>query len=181
MNPYFDLKSHANASVPFVVHSRSLKATHRLAACIARIGPPLCIALSGDLGAGKTAFTQGLAAALKNGEDMRIQSPTFALARSYETTPRLHHLDLYRLTSDEDALVLGLFDLVRDPEAISCVEWISQAPGIAIDVPTLFVHLSVLDLYRRQITLSMSPLLQKRFSTWNKLIRRMGDGFYEFI
>ena len=78
------------------------------------------ILLSGDLGAGKTAFVQGLAAAL--GVQERVTSPTFTLAASYEGRLRLHHLDVYRLENLAEVLDLDLPELLDD-RAVICIEW----------------------------------------------------------
>lgn len=98
--------------------------TQRIAAKFARtLKAPTTIALLGDLGAGKTAFVTGLVHGLPGGKNIRVQSPTFALARSYNTTPPVHHIDLYRL-HDEAALEdLGIENLLDDDKAIVCIEW----------------------------------------------------------
>lgn len=89
--------------------------------------------LHGELGAGKTTFVKHLATAL--GIKSEVISPTFIYHQTY-TIPssgnaiqRLHHYDIYRLTSDADADALGLeFD---DPSGIHFVEWIENAPALA--------------------------------------------------
>lgn len=80
------------------------------------------IVLSGDLGAGKTAFTKGLAAAL--GVDEPVTSPTFTLLRSYDTARRftLHHVDVYRLDRFAELDDLGLRELLDDGDVV-VVEW----------------------------------------------------------
>ena len=103
------------------VRTRSVDATRQVAASL----EPLLhsgdvILLSGDLGAGKTAFVQGLAAAL--GVQERVTSPTFTLAVSYEGRLRLHHLDVYRLDNLAEVLDLDLPELLDD-RAVICIEW----------------------------------------------------------
>ena len=103
------------------VRTRSADATQQVAAAL----EPLLhsgdvILLSGDLGAGKTAFVQGLAAAL--GVQERVTSPTFTLAASYEGRLRLHHLDVYRLENLAEVLDLDLPELLDD-RAVICIEW----------------------------------------------------------
>lgn len=85
--------------------------------------PGTVFALCGDLGMGKTVFTRGFVRALEGGENIRVKSPTFALARTYDTLVPVHHMDLYRL-EDEGALYeLGLSEMLLDEEAFSFVEW----------------------------------------------------------
>lgn len=98
--------------------------TEALAAAVAaEVRPPLVFLLEGELGAGKTAFVRGFVRALPGGAGVTVQSPTFALARSYATTPPVHHLDLYRLEGAGGLEELGLMELLRDPAAFAFVEW----------------------------------------------------------
>ncbi len=78
------------------------------------------VVLVGDLGSGKTVFTQGLGAGL--GVDATITSPTFALVQSYQGRLGLHHLDVYRLNRLNEALDLGLGELLDD-DAVVVIEW----------------------------------------------------------
>ena len=77
------------------------------------------IVLSGDLGAGKTCFTQGLGAGL--GIKQRITSPTFTLANAYEGRLGLNHLDVYRLNGVDEALDLDLAELAE--RGVTVIEW----------------------------------------------------------
>ena len=76
--------------------------------------------LVGDLGAGKTAFTQGFGAGL--GVEDQVTSPTFSLVRQYEGRLDLNHLDVYRLEQVSEALDLGLSELL-DEGAVTGIEW----------------------------------------------------------
>jgi len=81
----------------------------------------LVIALSGDLGAGKTQFVKGLALGLEISG--RIQSPTFALVNEYTGGRlKLFHLDLYRLETREQILSAGLEEYLS-PNGVTVVEW----------------------------------------------------------
>ena len=91
--------------------------------------PGAVLALYGDLGSGKTTFTQGLAKGL--GITGRIQSPTFVLMRDYDLpvkdNSQLHHLDLYRLQSDKELKSLNLNELVNEETSIFVIEWADKA------------------------------------------------------
>ncbi len=78
--------------------------------------------LTGDLGAGKTRFTQGLGQGL--GVEQRITSPTFTLANRYDGRVLLHHLDVYRLDSVAETLDLDLPDLLES--GVTVIEWGDQ-------------------------------------------------------
>ena len=89
------------------------------------IKPGTILALYGDLGAGKTTFTRYLVEAL--GFDSRVQSPTFVIMRNYARDAgdinRVHHVDLYRLTSAGEAQDLDLAVVFEDTSAITIIEW----------------------------------------------------------
>ena len=78
------------------------------------------ISLSGDLGAGKTMFVQGVAAAL--GVRGRVTSPTFTIVHEYHGRFRIMHVDIYRLDSWQEVYDLG-FEELLDPDAIMIIEW----------------------------------------------------------
>jgi tRNA threonylcarbamoyladenosine biosynthesis protein TsaE len=101
--------------------------TRAVAAALADLARPGdVVLLTGDLGAGKTAFAQGYGAAL--GVDEPITSPTFTLARRYQGRYELHHLDVYRLEQLDEVLELGLFDLF-DEESVVLIEWGDAVAG----------------------------------------------------
>jgi tRNA threonylcarbamoyladenosine biosynthesis protein TsaE len=93
------------------------------------------IALSGELGSGKTTFTQGFAKAL--GLSSRIISPTFIIMRSYYLSinhyplsiSHFYHIDLYRLGDDikNEFENLGVFDILDNPANIVLIEWAEKA------------------------------------------------------
>lgn len=112
--------------------------TKELAAQIAPLlRPGDLVLLAGDLGAGKTAFTQGLGRAL--GITGPITSPTFTLMRAYEGTVRLLHVDVYRLDYLQEITELGIPELV-DNEAVAVVEWGDVAEAA---LPTDFLELQI--------------------------------------
>lgn len=79
------------------------------------------LALIGDLGAGKTSLTQGIAKGLGVPGDIPVVSPTFTLANEYPGRIRLNHLDVYRLSGDE-FLDAGLDDYFSG-NGVTVVEW----------------------------------------------------------
>lgn len=94
--------------------------TRGIAATLApHVRPGDVVALSGELGAGKTCFVQGLARAL--GVEGRVTSPTFVLVRTYEGSLRIVHCDVYRLDRLQDVLDLG--DEVLAADALTLIEW----------------------------------------------------------
>jgi tRNA threonylcarbamoyladenosine biosynthesis protein TsaE len=81
------------------------------------------ICLYGDLGNGKTTFTQGLAKGL--GVVRNVNSPTFIIMRTYNLPQEktLYHVDLYRLHHEQEIIDIGLPDIMHKPEAIVVIEW----------------------------------------------------------
>jgi len=104
----------------------------QLGAVAARLAQTLhpgdALALSGDLGAGKTTFVRALIHAL-HGSDVPVSSPTFIFRQRYDGTPPVEHLDLYRIDDPLDAAELGL-DEAFGPDRITVVEWPERLPGL---------------------------------------------------
>ncbi len=86
------------------------------------------VSLSGELGAGKTAFAQALAREL--GVKRKVTSPTFVIIKKYsiknQKNPKfnfLFHLDAYRLKNHQELLRLGWEEIIGDPEHLVLIEW----------------------------------------------------------
>jgi tRNA threonylcarbamoyladenosine biosynthesis protein TsaE len=85
------------------------------------------IALTGELGAGKTTFVRGAARAL--GFDGAVASPTFTLVREYQGRLRVYHVDVYRLERVQDVLDLGVDEMVAEG-GVLLVEWGDAVEGL---------------------------------------------------
>ena len=87
--------------------------------------PGLVLALTGELGAGKTCLTQGVAKGLGVPEDLPVVSPTYTLVNEYPARVPLYHLDLYRLDGDE--FVESGLDEYFFRDGVTVVEWAERA------------------------------------------------------
>jgi len=83
------------------------------------------IALTGDLGTGKTVFTQGLAKGLVVSDEYYITSPTYTLINEYPGRLTLFHVDLYRLNGDMDIETIGLDELIEH-QGVVVIEWANR-------------------------------------------------------
>ena len=121
--------------------STSVEMTEKLGEALgAVVTPGDVITLDGDLGAGKTAFTRGLARGMGLGS--RVTSPTFTIVNEYndrQGVPRLFHFDTYRLCSVEDFYDAGL-DEYFDRDGVCAIEWSSV---IAEALPEEHIALSI--------------------------------------
>lgn len=95
------------------------------------------VACFGDLGAGKTAFTRGLAAGL--GCTGRVTSPTFTIVNEYEGTIPLFHFDMYRLSGEDDLFDIGWEDYLSRG-GVCVVEWSERIAG-ALPADTIRVDI----------------------------------------
>ena len=106
--------------------------------------------LTGDLGAGKTAFVRGFTRGV--GSTRRVHSPTFALLHEYPGGRHtVFHLDLYRLNSPDDIRAAGLDEFLESADGITLAEWIERwnpAPGGSIR----HIRFRCLDEHWREIT-----------------------------
>ena len=80
------------------------------------------VALIGDLGAGKTCLTQGIARGVKNDPNQIVNSPSYTLINEYAGKIPIYHIDLYRLQRREEILNLGLEEYLEG-DGICIIEW----------------------------------------------------------
>ena len=104
------------------------------------------VAMSGDLGAGKTTFVRGVASVIS--PSTHASSPSYAIINHYGGPREMYHCDLYRITSEDDLVSVGFYDLIDS--GIVFVEWASVMD--AIPVKEYFtVDISKVDENRREI------------------------------
>ena len=109
------------ANREFVTHS-SEETIQRGREIGAQLKAPALVLLSGDLGAGKTTLTKGVASGLGAADEDEVTSPTFTLVHKYDRGVRVYHVDLYRIADFRDLETLGLEDVFAE-EAVVIVEW----------------------------------------------------------
>ena len=112
------------------------------------------LALSGELGAGKTTFTQALARQL--GVTEHITSPTFVVMKSYaipghEQVREMFHIDAYRIEDVEEMRVLKLPELFEREGALVCIEWPERIASL-IPEDALRIHFSIGADETREVT-----------------------------
>lgn len=134
--------------------SSSPEETKKIASNFAKKIKSGVIALTGDLGAGKTTFTQGFAEGL--GIKDKILSPTFVLIRQHripKTRRMLFHVDLYRLDNPEHIRGLGIEELLQTKNDIVLIEWAEKAQGI-LPKKTIWINFEIADNSKRIITIN---------------------------
>lgn len=111
------------------------------------------ILMYGQAGAGKTVFTKGIAHAL--GISECVTSPTFALKNEYNGKFDLHHLDMYRIESMEEAFESGALDEISDEGAVTIVEWAENVIEF-FDFPHIKIYIDYVDAHKREIRIIKS-------------------------
>jgi tRNA threonylcarbamoyladenosine biosynthesis protein TsaE len=115
--------------------SHSLSDTLRLGELLGRVAPAAaltCIALEGQLGAGKTQLTRGIASGAAVDDPTLVSSPTYVLLNIYQGPKPVYHMDAYRVSSEEDWESVGLEEVLNPHSSestagrIAVIEWASR-------------------------------------------------------
>lgn len=106
------------------------------------------IILNGELGAGKTAFSKGLALGLKI--DDIITSPTFTILNVYQGKLNFYHFDMYRLEDENELKELGFEEYIGNSNGVCAIEWISKTPSLMTQ-NAIVVNITKLGIDTRKI------------------------------
>lgn len=131
-----------------ILKVNSLNDTKKITKIIASylLANPLNFALSGDLGAGKTTFTQLLGNCL--GIEDYITSPTFTIMKRYETDNiALNHFDLYRIKNE--VYEQGFEEFWYNKEDINIIEWSEYLPSDYSEIIDVYLNIKIIDSNRR--------------------------------
>lgn len=110
------------------------------------------ILYSGEMGAGKTAFTKGIAEYF--GTEEEVTSPTFALIHEYPGRVPIFHFDLYRIADYDELYAIGFFDYL-DRGGILAVEWSENIPELAEELENVInINIQKLSENERRITVT---------------------------
>lgn len=134
----------------FISHSR--EETVAFGESIGRAAPGgAVIAFLGDLGAGKTTLSKGIAKGL--GIDEEVTSPTYTIISEYLGRLVLYHIDAYRLTGESDFAEIGGHEMLENPGSICLVEWSERLPGIVNErTATIEIHVEKDDSRRFSVS-----------------------------
>jgi tRNA threonylcarbamoyl adenosine modification protein YjeE len=111
------------------------------------IQPGDVVALSGDLGAGKTTFVSLFTNHMKPEPEVAVTSPTYVIHHIYPARMNIHHIDLYRLESGSVIDSLG-FEEFLGQDGVALIEWFERAPKLWTG-PTLSIRIEIVDMEHR--------------------------------
>ncbi len=148
----------------YEVLTKSSRETQELAGKLAPLlRPGDVLSLTGDLGAGKTCFTQGLARGL--GIEKKITSPTFNLIKEYKNAFPLYHFDVYRLQSPTELMELGYEEYFYG-DGVTVIEW---GDKIAPLLPPAYLEIE----FRRVLKENLREVrIIPRDGDWNERVGR---------
>jgi tRNA threonylcarbamoyladenosine biosynthesis protein TsaE len=115
--------------------------------------PNSIVCFFGDLGAGKTTFIKGVAAAVSDCHPEEVNSPTYVYLNIYAGRQTLYHFDLYRLRDVDEFLGMG-FDEYLFARGICCLEWSERIQSLIPDA-SIRVNMKNMGNYSREISIYM--------------------------
>lgn len=146
-------------TIVYTTHSveETLALGRSLGEFMKRYDGPICIALDGTLGAGKTHFSQGIAKGF--GVTEEVTSPTFALMNTYEVDGSyLYHFDLYRMDLVEELETIGFYEYAEETKSL--VEWASKFTDELPDT-TVWIEIEISEDGSRQFTIRTDLLSEE--------------------
>ena len=133
--------------------SRSPEETVGLGTCLGKyLTNGSVVALSGELGSGKTCLTQGIARGLQVPEDLYVTSPSYTLVNEYPGRLRLFHVDLYRIGDVSELDELGLDEIIGGDD-VTVIEWAEKMIDM-LPKERLFISISIVDDETRNLHLT---------------------------
>lgn len=130
--------------------------------------------LEGGLGAGKTTLVQLIASNLDIGDDQYVSSPSFSLLHEYSGTVQVFHMDLYRLTDEDDVEAAGLLDYLEH-QGLCLIEW-PERLGSAKPPNYLQIEIGIPDSDHRTLTLSAyGPRWTQRLPRLIRLVEQVNE------
>ena len=140
--------------------TESPEQTRDLGCLLGRVAlPGAVVLLSGELGAGKTCFAQGVAAGLEVSSETPVTSPSYSLMNIYEGRLPFYHFDLYRLSQIDDLTDLG-YDEFAGQQGLTLVEWADRI-GASLDA-NLSVEINKIGAEQRQFSFRALDVLGTR-------------------
>lgn len=134
-----------------VIVSKSEKETEEIGRKVAEaVKKGSVISLRGSLGAGKTVFAKGFAKEL--GITEAIVSPTFTLVQEYEGREKMYHLDLYRLSGEDEFESMGGEDFLYS-DGITLIEWSEKIENMLPD-STIFINITINEDLTRSVEIT---------------------------
>lgn len=151
-----------------------LNETDQLAGALARAScPGLTIGLVGNLGTGKTRFTQGFCVALGISAE-EVTSPTFVLIQEYEGKLPVFHLDTYRLKDADEFDALGIYEMFES-DGVCLVEWANRFPS-SMPHDALWINIKAVGDNARQFTVhATGPVSRKVLRCWKSEFTSLSD------
>ncbi|MBK9294396.1 MAG: tRNA (adenosine(37)-N6)-threonylcarbamoyltransferase complex ATPase subunit type 1 TsaE [Oligoflexia bacterium] len=135
---------------------KNIKETQKHAESIAKkIKAPAIILLSGPLGSGKTQWVSFFIKKYLNQKNLIVNSPSYSLVNEYKNKSKtVIHMDLYRLSKQDDFESIGLRDYLNDKKNIICIEWSENLNQSISQRQCLKLKFEIIDENKRQLSSS---------------------------